>query len=117
MTSEEINEHPPFCLYCGCSETIQSMLGQSTEQQYRLDRDYCCDLTKPLGVAMQEQEIIAVFVSKQDWMQYEFFDHTRSRPFVITTGEAFVVIAKDVESAVWAALQTALKNQDQWVLV
>jgi len=66
---------------------------------------------------MPDLEIIAVFVSKQDWMQYEFSNHTRSRPFVITTGEAFVVIALDVNSAVWLALQTALKRQGEWIPV
>lgn len=61
--------------------------------------------------------IIALYVSKEDWMRFEYADHTYSDPMKITTGEAFVHLATTLPRAVWLALQEGLRVQDVWINV
>ncbi len=66
---------------------------------------------------MPTLSIVAVFVSKQDWCMMEFADHTRSKPIIITVGEAFVKLAEDMDASAWLAFREALKNQGNWIVV
>ncbi len=62
--------------------------------------------------------VIAVFVSKLNWIQYEYEDHTRSKPISFTTLETLLEESDgNLFEEHRAAIRGAMVMRDKWIAV
>lgn len=62
------------------------------------------------------KDVVAVFVSKLNWIQYEYTDHTRSKPEPFTPGTIPVYEEVD-EDLVRPAIRGAMVMRNKWIAI
>lgn len=65
---------------------------------------------------MPTVSVIAVFVSKQEWIKFQLPDQSLTDADWIQT-DTLLNLAHNLNESAWLALQQALRNPDQWVPV